>query len=75
MYFQKILRFVPYTSICFGGCCDYLVVLVYAVFKTFLKHVLESQRAHRGHRIPKCILVRFLSKMVGFWSDFGQIFR
>ena len=32
-----------------------------------------SQRPSGVHRIPKRIFVRFLSKIVGFWSDFGQI--
>ena len=60
-------------------------VLVYAVFKMFLKHTLEIDRVkfkelieivehqmYFGQIFVKngWILVRFLSKMVGFWSDF-----
>ena len=76
MYFNKFgaLRLKLQVEIFSGGALPFFLgVLVYAVFKTFLKTCtrdLSRQRAHRGHRVQPCILVRFLSKMVRFWSDF-----
>ena len=49
-------------------------VLVYAVFKKFLKHVLEI---HRDKELIEIIEYKnvFLSDLRQEWSDFGQIFR
>ena len=58
--------------------CACLRVSVFeTVLEVFQKCTKDSsrQRDRSAYRIPKYILVRFLSKEVKYWSDFGQIFR
>ena len=62
----------------FEGVMCLLGVLVYGVFKTYLKHLLEI---HGDKELIEVIEYQnvfwsdFRQKMVGFWSYFGQMFR
>ena len=58
----------------FQELLDYLGVSLYAVFKTFLKHVLEIYRDKERIEVIEYKNV-FWSDFSQKWSDFGQIFR
>ena len=56
-------------------CFAYFGISVFKCFSVFKKCTKDSwrQRCHRTYRIHKYMFDRFWSKMVEFWSDFGQI--